>query len=140
MKNRFFSPVNAALIVLMMSVGFVLAGTLQPMNYNVFFGVDSADLTEKNKESLSLIYNKIGQNSSAVINVQGPFKPKCTNIYINVLSNERTNSIYQYFIEKGVQKENVTMRIMRNNKPVTQLTDELFTNSDLSFQVVVNKN
>jgi hypothetical protein len=47
--------------------------------------------------------------------------------------------VYQYLIEKGVQKDDISMRIRRNSKPVTQLTDELLTNSDLTFQVVVNK-
>lgn len=139
MKNQRVPFAKVIFAGLMVSLGISFAGNIEKFNYNVFFGQDTAELSEKNKQSLSLIYNKITSNSAAVINVQGPYKPKCSNVYINVLSNERTNSIYQYFIEKGVQKEDVTMRIMRKNKPVTQLTDELFTNSDLTFQVVVNK-
>jgi outer membrane protein OmpA-like peptidoglycan-associated protein len=117
----------------------VMAWSPEGFVYNVFFGSDSAELNEKAKQSVALIYAKIPKTSKGVINVQGPYKSKASNVYINILSNERTNAVYQYLIEKGVQKDDISMRIMRNSKPVTQLTDELLTNSDLTFQVVVNK-
>lgn len=117
----------------------VFAWSPEGFVYNVFFGSDSADLNEKAKQSVALIYAKMPRLSKAVINVQGPYKSKATNVYINILANERTNAVYQYLIEKGVQKEDISMRIMRNSKPVTELTDELLTHSDLTFQVVVNK-
>ena len=92
-------------IIFTISILFSLTSISQELTKNVYFDVDDFTLTQESKKILDEFLPKI-QNKK--IKIKGFTDSTGSNTYNIALSIKRANSVAEYLISNGIDKQNIT--------------------------------
>ncbi len=96
-----------------------------PTNDTVLFSINSAKLTEAEKERLSQIAEVLKMDSSLKVEVQGNADSVGTQAYNEALSRDRAASVIQELKNSGVKSSQISMKAFGESNPVADNdTDE----------------
>ncbi len=91
---------------------------------NIFYATDSYELEEKSKVELAKLLQFLSNNPSLIIEISGHTDNVGTNEYNLKLSDNRAKSVYQYLLEKGIEKERLTYKGYGENQPISTNDNE----------------
>ncbi|MFY0593915.1 OmpA family protein [Roseivirga sp.] len=105
---------------------------------NIYFDFNSTTIKEGSKATLSAVQEFLESNPKVVIEIGGHTDGIGGESENLVLSQERARSVYRYFIEKGVSKENLVFAGYGEDYPLTAgLTpNEQERNRRIEFKIV----
>lgn len=85
---------------------------------NILFKFNSADLDEKATKELDLATEFILENPEVTIEIAGHTDSQGDDDYNLELSRSRASAVYQYFLRKGVSKENLVFKGYGESQPI----------------------
>jgi polysaccharide export outer membrane protein len=74
---------------------------------NIYFALNSFEITPRAKETLSTIINKLKKNSKIRIGITGHTSKEGSDAYNLTLSHSRASAIHHYLLSKGLHKEQI---------------------------------
>ncbi len=107
---------------------------------NIFFDFDKSDLKPESQVELNRLVGLLQKNVRLKIEIGGHTDNKGTAAYNQNLSEERAKSVYEYLVNKGIDKTRLTYKGYGLTKPIdTNDTDEgRANNRRTEFKVISN--
>lgn len=85
---------------------------------NIFFHFDSYKLKESSKAELEKIIQFMEENSGVKVEISGHTDSKGTEEYNKDLSRNRAREVYQYLVDKGIDKQRLTYKGYGEEEPI----------------------
>lgn len=85
----------------------------------LFFDINSFDITESSKPALDEIFSVLQKNASIKIEIGGHTNRNCDTKYCNTLSTNRAKSVVDYLVSKGISSRRLAYKGYGKTKPVT---------------------
>ncbi len=107
---------------------------------NIFFDFDKSDLKPESQVELNRLVDLLKRNARMKIEIGGHTDNKGTPVYNQVLSENRAKSVYEYLVNKGIDKSRLSYKGYGLTQPMaTNDTEEgRATNRRTEFKVVSN--
>jgi outer membrane protein OmpA-like peptidoglycan-associated protein len=125
LKDVYLQPIEAGSVVILK---------------NIFFDFDKFDLKPESLIELNRLYDLLKKNPSLKIEIGGHTDNKGTAEYNQKLSESRSRSVYDFLVNKGIDKNRLSYKGYGLTKPIdTNDTDEgRANNRRTEFKVVSN--
>ncbi|MEI6123192.1 MAG: OmpA family protein [Bacteroidota bacterium] len=107
---------------------------------NIFFDFDKTDLKPESQVELNRLVELLKKNTRMKIEIGGHTDNKGTATYNQALSENRAKSVYEYLVNKGIDKIRLSYKGYGMTKPIdTNETDEgRANNRRTEFKVISN--
>jgi outer membrane protein OmpA-like peptidoglycan-associated protein/tetratricopeptide (TPR) repeat protein len=107
---------------------------------NIFFDFDKTDLKSESEVELRKLIDMLNKNTRMKIEISGHTDNKGTADYNQKLSENRAKAVYNYLIEKGIDKNRLSYKGYGLSKPIdTNDTEEgRANNRRTEFKVIEN--
>lgn len=132
MKTLFF--VNIAILF---SVKIIAQ---QKITETVYFNHNSYNLTTEAISILEKCYEEIKDTNLNTITIIGHTDTDGEDNYNMTLSENRSNSVYRYFILKGINKDKIKTNFFGENKPIAQNYNEEGKQQNRRVEIIIEKN
>ena len=90
---------------------------------NVFFDYESFELTKDSRSELNKLFNLLSNNPSIKVEIQGHTDSKGLKSFNKKLSQKRAESVRNYLVKKGINKNRVTAVGYGENQPIAKNTN-----------------
>jgi len=91
---------------------------------NIFFDLNSADLSPESKTELNKIVRFLNDNAGVRISIAGHTDDLGSEQYNQQLSLNRARSVYDYLIKEGIKIQSITFAGYGESRPIMDNTDE----------------
>ncbi len=91
---------------------------------NLFFDVNSADLSPESKTELNKVVRFLNDNPGVRISIAGHTDDQGTEQYNQQLSQSRAQAVYDYLVKEGINPQTLTFAGYGESKPIVRKTDE----------------
>lgn len=112
---------------------------LSSKRYNLFFLLDSIELTDESQNKIKEIIEKMGKQSSADIHITGHADRSGTATYNLKLSGKRAERIRDIFVAGGILPENIRIASHGEKTPLVSTEDGVPEQKNRRVEVVVSR-
>ncbi len=91
---------------------------------NIFFDFDKATITPESKSELDKLFRLLVNNPSMKVEIQGHTDSKGNDDYNKRLSQERSESVVKFLIEKGINKNQLSAKGYGETQPIAKNTND----------------
>jgi hypothetical protein len=103
----------------------------------VYFDYNKYSLTQKAKDQLNESCDKISDKQLLQITLFGHTDADGSNDYNLTLSKNRVNTVLDYFISKGIDKEKIKIDFLGENRPIAQNENEEGKQKNRRVEIII---
>lgn len=108
------------LILFLLLLPLINFGQQKSIAYQVNFERNKYELSAKAKQLLSFIYESIAEKSNYIIYINGHTDNDADSSYNQLLSLQRSSSVKDFFIEKGIRDSLLRVQAMGEKQPLVE--------------------
>ncbi|MFM7021379.1 MAG: OmpA family protein [Flavobacteriales bacterium] len=91
---------------------------------NIFFDFDKATITPQSKTELDKLFRLLVNNPSMKVEIQGHTDSKGNDDYNKRLSQERSEAVVKFLVDRGINKNQLSAKGYGESKPIAKNTNE----------------
>lgn len=115
-----------------------LANAQEIPKHNVYFGMDSYEITPSVQQLLDAVYSNLPNGTSLIVGITGKLDNTKPKSYSNDLGSKRAKAAYDYLLSKGISANEISMDVYdKKHKKVNQ--SDLAATELYDFELFVKK-